>query len=174
MAVTTDNVKLGVCDVTFNSVDLGATKGGVEVEIQTETYEVKVDQYGETPIKDVIIGTMVTVKVPMAESDLVKLKEVMPQAVALVDGMSATKGLEIRSGVNTDLLDGAAELVLHPTGLSALDLSQDFTVFLAAPTANFTFKYATGEERIYEVTFKGYPDVANNGKIAAFGDPSPV
>lgn len=176
MAVTTDNIKLGVCDATFGALDLGATKGGVEVEIKTETYEVKVDQFGETVVKELVTGTVVTVKVPMAETDLERIKALMPQSAAILDAATSTTtiGVEIRSGVNVDLLDHADVLKLHPTGLAAGVTDQDFTVFKAAPSPNFSFRYDTGAERVYEVTFKGYPDMSADGKIAAFGSPTSV
>ncbi|MFV3127119.1 hypothetical protein [Niveispirillum sp. KHB5.9] len=170
MAVSTDKIALGVCDATFGSTDLGATKGGVEVSITTETYAVKADQTGESTLKEIITGTMVEVKVPMLETDLGRLLKIMPQAVGIGTAGSEV-GVEIRTGVNVDLSEHTAELLLHPTGLAGSDKSKDFTVFKAAPSPTFTFKYATGEERVYEVTFKGYPDTAANGKIAAFGAP---
>jgi hypothetical protein len=250
MAIDTTKISLGVCDVTYNAVDLGATKGGVEVEIKTETYEVKVDQTGETVAKEIIIGTMVTVKVPMAETDLTRIAMVMPQSVSyaasgsLPTGRTAavatvgattftqtgagggtiqvgmqcsfqnhavryivtsvntniigirpvfggvglqaaltasepvtfyatTGGVEIRPGVNTDLLSFAYELKLHPTGVAGGVTKDDFVVHKAAPSPNFTFKYETNGERIYEVTFKGYPDNANNYRVATFGQPQP-
>ncbi|QCN99725.1 hypothetical protein D3093_31225 (plasmid) [Azospirillum argentinense] len=171
MAIAAENIALGVCDVTFATLDLGATKGGVEVAIETSTYEVTADQTGETPIKEVITGTTVTVTVPMLETNLTKLLDVMPQAIG-IGAPGSEVGIEIRSGVNTDLLEVAGELKLHPTGLPASDTAQDFIAFKAAPVPNFTFRYATGEERVYEVTFKCYPDTTANNKIAAFGKPT--
>lgn len=242
MTVNTDKIRLGTCDVTYKGSDLGATKGGVEVEIRTSTYEVKVDQFGETPVKEIITGTMVTVKVPLAETDLARLQTMLPQSVTIaasvtlptgytvlgaqsegdntipftqgtnipVVGQSvsfgtaarylitavdidndiltispalaanvstsqamtfynSTGGVEIRSGINTDLLAAAGLLKLHPTGKDLSLTEEDFTVFKCAPQPNFSFKYEQGGERIYEVTFKGYPDIAVNGRIAAFG-----
>ena len=40
------NIKLGACKVSFGGVDLGYTKGGVQVEVATETLKVTVDQLG--------------------------------------------------------------------------------------------------------------------------------
>lgn len=170
MAVNTENISLGVCDVTFDTVDLGATKGGVEVTITTETYQVKIDQYGETPVKDVIMGTVIEVKVPLVETDLTKLLKILPQGVG-VGTAGSEVGVEIRSGVNIDLLDIAGVLFLHPTGTAASFTKGDFTAFKAAPKPDFSFKYETGAEKIYEVTFMCYPDTTANGKIAAFGKP---
>jgi hypothetical protein len=170
MAITTEDIALGICDVTFDGVDLGSTKGGVEVTVKTTNYQVKADQMGETPIKDVITGTEVSVKVPMLETNLTKLLAVMPQAVG-VGVAGAEVGVEIRSGVNIDLLAIAAPLKLHPTALPASTTKDDFVAFKAAPLPNFTFKYENGGERVYEVTFNCYPDGTAGNRIAAFGAP---
>lgn len=78
MASSTSNVKLGVCSVEFGGVDLGYTKGGVEVEVATETYKVMVDQFGNTPIKEYITARTCVVRAPLAETTLEVLKEIMP------------------------------------------------------------------------------------------------
>ena len=78
MASSTNNVKLGVCSVEFGGVDLGYTKGGVEVEVATETYKVMIDQFGNTPIKEYITARTCVVRAPLAETTLEVLKEIMP------------------------------------------------------------------------------------------------
>jgi hypothetical protein len=90
MASSTDNVKLGVCYVLFDGVDLGYTKGGVEVEVSTKTHEVTVDQFGETPIGEIITGRMVSAKVPLAETTLENMLSVMPGSTLVSDGAKAT------------------------------------------------------------------------------------
>ena len=249
MTVTTENINLGAAQVTFKGNDLGATKGGVEVDIKTEKYTVKSDQTGETPLKEFITGTTITVKVPLLETDLVRLKDMMAQSVSttgnpalptgwavnnatgyavgavtvaigsgtndpvvgdtftfsghatvyrvtdysapnmtFVEAASGAGGLvapvadaetltfeagaagvEIRTGVNTDLFANAGLLFLHPDGVPTSVTGQDFTVFKAGPEANFTFKYELAGERVYEVMFTAYPDTANNNRLAAFG-----
>ncbi len=64
MASDIKNVKLGVCTVKFNNVDLGYTKGGVEVTVKTDTYKVNIDQFGKTPINEYIMGRDVPGKSP--------------------------------------------------------------------------------------------------------------
>jgi hypothetical protein len=88
----TKNVKLGVCSVTFGGVDLGYTKGGVEVTIATTTHEVAVDQFGNTPIDDVIIGRTCKAKVPLAETSIENLARIMPGAVLKQTGGSKSTG----------------------------------------------------------------------------------
>ncbi|HAX7496948.1 TPA: hypothetical protein JTO48_003372 [Escherichia coli] len=48
------NIKLGACKVSFGGVDLGYTKGGVQVEVATETLKVTVDQLGQTTISELV------------------------------------------------------------------------------------------------------------------------
>lgn len=90
MASSTDNVKLGVCTIFFDGNDLGYTKGGVEVEVATTTHDVKVDQFGETPISELITGRTVTVKTPLAETTLENLVAIMPGSKLVSDGAKAT------------------------------------------------------------------------------------
>lgn len=97
MASSTKNVKLGVCKVYFGGVDLGLTKGGVEVSVTTETYKVEVDQYGKTAVKEQIMGRQVTVTVPMAETTLRNMAGLMPGAALVTDGVRASGTLTFGS-----------------------------------------------------------------------------
>ncbi|MTH61202.1 hypothetical protein [Paracoccus litorisediminis] len=90
MASTTENVKLGVCSVIYGGKSLGFTKGGVEVAVETQTYEITVDQMGTTPIGERITGRTVTATVPLAEATLENLVEVMPGATLVTNGAKAT------------------------------------------------------------------------------------
>ncbi|OWZ90349.1 hypothetical protein B9J07_27560 [Sinorhizobium sp. LM21] len=90
MASSTENVKLGVCNVLFDGVDLGFTKGGVEVEVATSTKEITVDQMGETPIGEVIMGRTVSANVPLAETTLDNLVAIMPGSELISDGAKAS------------------------------------------------------------------------------------
>lgn len=87
---STENVKLGVCNVLFDGVDLGFTKGGVEVEVSTSTKEITVDQMGETAIGEVIMGRKVQATVPLAETTLDNLVTIMPGSTLVSDGAKAT------------------------------------------------------------------------------------
>lgn len=89
MASSTENVKLGVCNVLFDGVDLGFTKGGVEVEVATSTHEITVDQTGETPIGEIITGRTVQATIPLAETTLDNLVATMPGSELISDGAKA-------------------------------------------------------------------------------------
>ena len=89
MASKTENVKLGVCRAYFKGRDLGLTKGGVEVAVTTETYKVEVDQFGKTPIKELVQGRTVTATIPMAESTIENMGALMPGSTIVTDGKQA-------------------------------------------------------------------------------------
>jgi hypothetical protein len=164
-----ENVKLGVCSVTFNSVDLGVTKGGVEVEVTTETHKVMVDQFGNIPINEFIMAREVKVKVPLAETTLANLVAIMPGATLITDAtVSTKKKVEIHHATSTDLLALSHKLVLHPIAMGSSKL-EDFTIPLAMTPGAVSFAYKLDEERIFNVEFSAYPD-STTGVIAVIGD----
>lgn len=173
MTVTTSNtknVKIGVCLATFDNADLGFTKGGVEVSVTTETHKVNVDQFGKTSINEYIMGREVTVKVPLAETTLENLVRTMPGATLTTDATDPSiKRVDVTTGIGIDLLSLAKELRLHPKGKPADDQSEDFVIPLAGTAGAITFAYELENERVFNVTFTGYPDSAS-GKLFYVGD----
>lgn len=166
MASSTENVKLGVCTVLFDNVDLGYTKGGVEVTVETTTHEVTVDQFGTTPIAELVTGRSVSIAVPLAETTLENLVKIMPGAELITDGDDPTsKKVVVSNGVNINLLEVAKKLVLRPVGTLGED---DFTVYRAACPGALQFAYQTENERIFNANFKGY--VLEDGTLFSVGD----
>lgn len=92
MSSKTKNVKLGVARVYFDGNDLGYTKGGVDVEVTTETKKVMVDQFGSTEINEYITGRSCQVTLPLAETTLDNLARIMPGATLVESGGSAATG----------------------------------------------------------------------------------
>lgn len=92
MASDTKNVKVGVCKIFFDGIDLGYTKGGVEVEVSTETYKVEVDQFGKSPISETIMARSVKAKVPMAETTIENMVRIMPGATLVQAGGAKATG----------------------------------------------------------------------------------
>lgn len=150
MSSKVENIKLGACAVGFDAVDMGYTKGGVEVEIATETLKVTVDQFGQTTLSELIQGRNIKITVPLAESELNRLVKLMPGSTLSSDGNT----LSISTGMGVNLVDVAKELVLTP---------QDDTDFIltlpkAATAGNFTMAYKFDDVRVYNVEFTVYPD----------------
>lgn len=88
----TKNVKLGVCRITWGGVDLGYTKGGVEVEIASETKKVMVDQFGNSEINEYIMGRTCKVRAPLAETTVENLQRIMPGSTMTASGGVAATG----------------------------------------------------------------------------------
>ena len=167
MASDTKNVKLGPCSVYYKpkdgvETDLGYTKGGVEVTVETSTHEVNVDQFGETPINELIMSRSITVSVPLAETTLDNLVLIMPGA------KKESNAVTVTTAVGTSLLDIAGTLRLRPQG--NIDASEDLTIFKAATPGGINFSYQVDEERVFTAEFKGYPDSTNGNQLFAMGD----
>lgn len=92
MKSNTKNVKLGVCQAIYGGVDLGFTKGGVEVTVKTETHKVNIDQFGKTPVNEYLMGRDIAVKVPLAETTLDNLVATMPGATLVSAGGAVATG----------------------------------------------------------------------------------
>jgi hypothetical protein len=162
MTSSTTNVKVGACRVTFDGVDLGYTQGGVEVMVTTETHKVNVDQFGKSIINEIIMGRTISVKVPLAETTLENLVKIMPGAV-LTTGTDVTKKrVDVPTGVGTDLLSIAKVLVLHPSANADANKNDDVTIPFAATSGAMQYAYTVDKERIFNVTFDGYPSPTTN------------
>lgn len=164
-----ENVKLGVCRVLFDGQDMGFTKGGVDVTVSTETHEVQVDQYGQTPINEYVTGRTVTVKVPLAETTLENLTAIMPGATLVTNSTTNAARVDVPTAVGTSLIALAKELVLHPIAKPDTDKSEDFIVHKAATAGALDYSYKLEDERIFNCEFKGYPN--DNGTLFSVGDP---
>jgi hypothetical protein len=176
MASSAENVKLGVCRIYFGGVDLGYTKGGVEVEVSTETHKKTVDQFGETEIDEYIMKRTCVVSAPLAETTLENLVTIMPGATLVTDSIHPTKKrVDVKTGVGTSLLTLAKTLILRPIekdGLTAetTDKSEDFIIPQAGTAGALNFAYKVNEERVFSTTFTAYPDA--NGVLFKVGDES--
>ncbi|KLN95666.1 hypothetical protein QU516_17155 (plasmid) [Moellerella wisconsensis] len=145
-----ENIKLGACNVSFKGEDLGFTKGGVEVEISTDTLKVNVDQMGETVVSEFIQGRNIKVTVPLAETVLERLAAIMPGST-----LSAEKDvISIMTGIGVNLVEVAQELVLTPTNKDDYILTLPKT----ATAGSFNMAYKHDDVRVYSIEFTAYPD----------------
>lgn len=173
MPSSAENIKMGTCKILFDGVDLGLTMGGVEVTVETTTKETKVDQFGDTVANETIMGRNITVSAPLAETTIENMVALLPGTTMVVDGVDANKvRAEIKSGTGISLLSLAKELVLHPIELPDSDTSEDLIIPKAATAGAMNFAYKYDEERVFNTTFKGYPDRAKDGLLFTFGDPT--
>lgn len=169
--MSTENIKMGTCSITFDGEDMGLTIGGVEVSVSTSTKEIKVDQFGDTVANEFIMGRQITIKMPLAETTLENMVRLMPGATLVTDRTDPTKKkVNVTSGTGVSLLSMAKELVLHPIAKPASDKSEDLVIPLCATAGAMQFAYKYDEERVYNCDFKGYPDRNAGGLLFIYGD----
>jgi len=142
------NVKVGPCSVTFNSVDVGHTIGGIEVVYSPQYKDIKVDKYGESIVEKVQTGEGLMVKCKLAESVYANIQNAIPLGT-----LAAATRLTIGKEAGARLSSVAHELVLHPLENGAGDLSDDIVLYKAVIVNEVTIPYKYDEERVLEVEF---------------------
>jgi len=147
------NVKVGVCDVTFNGTNIGHTIGGVEVTYEPVYKDVMVDAYGETIVEKYLIGEKLTAKVPMAESTIVNMRNAIPQSTF---AGAANARVTIGAKAGKKATDDAYELVLHPSGEGTRAF--DVVLHKAYSSESVTLSHTNDGEKVVEVTFTALLD----------------
>lgn len=142
------NVKLGVCTVTFNSIDLGHTKGGVELTYEPMYKDVSVDKFGETVVEKKLIGEKLSAKVPLAEYTIANLRVSMPQTEF---AGAANRRITIGQVAGVSAKDDSAQLVLHPQNEGTR--IHDVVFHKAYAASEVVINHKNDEERIIEVEF---------------------
>jgi len=142
-----DNISIGPCHVYFSGTHLGHTYGGVTVSITQSVYELKTDQYGETPVRVLEGGLRIEVTANLTEATFNVLKTLF---ASYTDG---TTYLTFGKPVGTEIT--AAELVLEP-----IDGSEVFQIYKAAPNIGEAVEiaYTTDNQRVFACKFVGLID----------------
>lgn len=159
------NIRLGQCDITYNSVALGYTNGGVEVTIKNDVQEVAIDQYGSAVAKTYHKGTRIEVKAKLSEYAYATLAQVMNGAV-LNEGNTVD---EVTIGQKGGIQLSGALLKLHPTLVSGT--SQDVEIYKAVVIGESKLPFKLEQETTYEVTWVALVDEtkADGSLLARFG-----
>lgn len=147
------NVQVGVCSVTFNGLDLGHTKGGVEVSYEPEHHDVMVDKYGNTIVQKYLIGEKLTAKLALAEFTIANLRNSIPQAVFA--GAGNTR-ITVGAAAGKKALEDAYQLVLHP--INEGTRRHDVIFYKAYVASTVVLPHRNDEEKVIEVTFEALLD----------------
>lgn len=147
------NVQLGVCSVTYNGIDLGHTKGGVEVSYEPVYADMTVDKYGETLVNQVLIGEKLTAKVPLAEFTVANLKTAVPNATYAGAGNARVL---IGKSAGAKQTANAYQLVLHPTAEGTR--RHDVVLYKAVVSSQVVIAHKNDEQKIIEVEFTALLD----------------
>jgi hypothetical protein len=154
---------LGPCQITFDGVDLGKTKGGVIFRDSMNQVEVNEDQAGSTPVDHILTGRKISVEVPMSRSTLAQLVTVIPGASSM--GSYAV----IKNHAGIARASDAAQLILAPLvdGVASADR---ITIFKASPVTDIELTFDNENQRVYKVTFNVYPDADNGNRLYQIGN----
>ncbi len=172
--VVTDQVVRLTGGLDESVTDLGLTKGGVNFKYSAEFKKTTVDQYGNTAVKVTLLGESAQLVAPLAESTVDNLSRAIPHGMLV--GAGANKKLTIGRKAGHDMLQYAKKLVAHPTANADADKSDDVTFYKALPEPDIQYAFTADNERIYNVTFTAYPDLARpeGDQLCCIGDPSIV
>ncbi len=146
-------IKVGVCSVVFNGLDLGHTKGGVEVSYEPAHYDVMVDKYGGTPVEKILVGEKWTAKVALAEATIANFRVSMPQTEFAGAGNSR---ITVGAAAGKKATDDAKQLVLHPIneGTKAFDV----VFYKAYVGSTIALPHKNDSEKLVEVVFEALID----------------
>ena len=147
LASNIDNISIGPCHVHFKGTHLGHTYGGVTVSVTQSVYELKTDQYGETPVRVLEGGLRVEVTANLTESTFNNLKTLFSSYT------DETTSLTFGKPVGTEIETG--ELVIEP-----IDGSSVFQIYKAAPNIGEAVEIAftTDNQRVLACKFVGLID----------------
>lgn len=152
---------LGPCQITFNGVDLGKTKGGVVFRDSMEQVPVNEDQAGTTPVDHILTGRKISVEVPMSRSTLAQLTKVIPGASSM--GSYAV----VKNKPGTARAADAQQLILAPL-VNGIASAERLTIFKASPVTDIELTFDNENQRVYKVTFNVYPQA--DGSLYQIGN----
>lgn len=149
LAQNSDNISIGPCFAYYKGTHLGLTYGGVTIDVTQSAYEIKTDQYGDTPVRHLDGGLKVEVTVNMTESSFANLK------VLFASATDQTTYLTFGKPVGSPIIGG--ELVLEPT-----DGSSIIQIYKAVPNIGGAIQIAftTANQRVYACKFVGQMDTS--------------
>lgn len=154
MAVTTANVIIGPCtSFKVDDVDVGATAGGVQIQVQDKYQDVEVDQVPGIVQKGLTQRT-VTVKTQLAEATLENLKVAWNLGSNITtDGQTGGKTLNL--GVDRQGIEHTLTFV----GPGPSGKQRTVTVHRAISVAAAAYDMAKDRPAFLEVTFECLPDL---------------
>jgi len=163
------NVKMGVCSVTLDGVDLGHTKGGVEVIYKPEFKDIEVDAYTGVPDK-VLVAEAFSAKVPLAERTAANVKNAIPAGTLSTAG--GRNKLTIGRKAGYRLSSAAKRLVLHPIANAAGNIEEDVVLWSAVSIGEVNLPYKKDEESVVAVEFMSLVNETNadGNYLATIGD----
>ncbi len=147
--------EVGPCQVKFNGVDLGYTKGGVTFDHKEETVAITYDQTGKNVQNRIGIGGSATVKLALANPTLAQLEALVPGATVDADGMlvKVSVGVDKRATMAKELI-----LTIYEGDVPSVDPEATLVIFKAIPTYEGSLKFDDATQRSHSISFEAIPD----------------
>jgi len=160
---------VGPAELTWNSVILGETFGGVNFRHTQETVEVFYDKYGRTVVDAITVGSVVTIEAKLTDTTVAQLNAVLYGSSVEV----TPDHLLVSNSVGESLFDDAQELIIKPMDgiIPTTDTTKHIHVFKCTPVANLDVVFDNENQKIYLVEFKVFPDdtTGNVGALWSLG-----
>lgn len=171
MAVTPGSYVVEPMDVTWNSNDLGATEGGVELTFTEDLVDVVADQEGTRVLDAIRTGNGVEVTLTLKEMTVARWAQILEDGGG--DSLTPSMGTEVvgygKSKNFTAISTEATALTLKPTGSS--DDLRNLLFHKAYPIPG-SISFAGDATQGMSVTFRVIPDsTLDDGiELFAYGD----
>jgi len=158
-------IPIGSGVITFDSVVMPKTKGGIKFSYSTETQSVETDQ-DLADVDEILTKQTAELEAPFTEADFQSLLKCFPGAVLVVDGGDPDKmRIDVPHSVGGSLKQYAKELTVAPASGHLIDT---LIIHSAAPIPSVEWTYEKGTQRVYTVKFKAF---AKEGKpLWSMGD----
>lgn len=155
LGVVVENMELTPMRVKWGGVDIGGTLDNVELSVEYSKGEIKADQYGETIMDKRLKGTVIGVKMALAEvRDPTHWSYVFPSAELATSG--SLKSITFRQNTGRSDRDNAKILQLHPVVLPDSDVSEDHVFNLAHPNEKSGIVYGPKDQSKLKLEFDIY------------------
>jgi hypothetical protein len=145
------NVRMGVCSIVFNGVDVGHTLGGTKVTITRKLTPLKVDKYGDSPVDMVVTDVQMEAEMKIAEPVVALLKNAIPEG-DFEQGATSSR-LGVPAGEGAALRAGSALLTLHPLNLALSNTAEDAQIYNAVASSSPVINYDVAGQRVFDLKF---------------------
>ena len=164
MAKTLAELQIGDYEVTVDGTTLGYTLDGSTFSYDPQYVDLKVDDYGQTPVDKALSAENVTIKVRLTQNGLDTMANAFPQGT-----LTGSDRLDVGSKAGDTVRDNTVELVLAPRISGA---GENVTVWKAYVSGKVELNYKVDEQLVYEVEFTAFPDTtkAAGKQLFVIGD----
>ena len=155
--------------------DLGKTaQGGVALNLETQTTELKADQTAELILGEINQGNLTTIEMSLLELTKERFKTLIGSVVGDIVDMGAD-GEYVGIGTSKlfkELSAFGGRMVLHPIRISDIsDRSEDWSFHITTPIPS-SINFSGTEQQALEISFKPYVDESKPAaaSVGGYGD----